>query len=216
MSLNFDYLLIIMELICKDSSSSYKVLKQAFQEHLLCRITDLLNQNVNIDSSKLLKLKVIERRVKAWDKPMTYLEHILMPRINWMYDLGLIEYVNTSAFSFTHNGLRCFLNLSVWNDIDMRLVVNPINYLNSYYMRIFDYIESCGAKLYSSAMEEVLIGYIDESFTLFETIAPNRTTFSLATNYCKYMLLFRDQVILDIRDFESLLNYQLSKYYISR
>ena len=81
-------------------------------------------------------------------------------------------------------------------------------------MRIFDYIESCDAKLYSSALEEVLIGYIDESFTLFETIAPNRTTFSLATNYCKYMLLLREQVILDIRDFESLLYYQLSKYYI--
>lgn len=211
---DFLYTYIIMELICKDGSSSYKVLKQTFQEHLLRRITDLLNQNANIDSSKLLKLKVIERRVKAWDKPMTYLEHIIMPRINWMYDLGLIEYANTSAFSFTHNGLRCFLNLSVWNDLDMRLVVNPINYLNSYYMRIFDYIESCDAKLYSSALEEVLIGYIDESFTLFETIAPNRTTFSLATNYCKYMLLLREQVILDIRDFESLLNYQLSKYYI--
>lgn len=211
---DFLYTYIIMELICKDSSSSYKVLKQTFQEHLLRRITDLLNQNVNIDSSKLLKLKVIERRVKAWDKPMTYLEHILMPRINWLYDLGLIENVNTSAFSFTHNGLRCFLNLSVWNDLDMRLVVNPINYLNSYYIRIFDYIDNYDAKLYTSVMEETLIGYINRCFDLFKTIAPNRATFSLAANYCKYMLLWNNRVILDNSDLVALFDHKLSMYYI--
>ena len=211
---DFLYTYIIMELICKDSSSSYKVLKQTFQEHLLRRITELLNQNVNIESSKLLKLKVIERRVKAWDKPMTYLEHILMPRINWLYDLGLIEYVNTSAFSFTHNGLRCFLNLSVWNDLDMRLVVNPINYLNSYYIRIFDCIENYDAKLYNSVMEGTLIGYINRCFDLFKTIAPNRATFSLAANYCKYMLLWNNRVILDNSDLVALFDYKLSMYYI--
>lgn len=203
-----------MELICRESSSSYKMLKQTFQEHLLRRITGLLDQNEIVDSSKLLKLKVIERRVKTWDKPMTYLEHILMPRINWLYDLGLIEYANNSAFSFTHNGLRCFLNLSVWNDLDMRLVVNPINYLNSYYIKIFDCIDDCDAKQYTSVIEKTLIDYINDSFTLFETIAPNRTTFSLASNYCKYMLIFHNRILLDIRDLELLLNYQLSKYYI--
>lgn len=211
---DFLYIYIIMELICRESSSSYKMLKQTFQEHLLRRITGLLDQNEIVDSSKLLKLKVIERRVKTWDKPMTYLEHILMPRINWLYDLGLIEYANNSAFSFTHNGLRCFLNLSVWNDLDMRLVVNPINYLNSYYIKIFDCIDDCDAKQYTSVIEKTLIDYINDSFTLFETIAPNRTTFSLASNYCKYMLIFHNRILLDIRDLELLLNYQLSKYYI--
>ena len=208
------YTYIIMELICRENFSSYKVLKQTFQKHLLRRISDLLNQDEIVDSSKLLKLKVIERRVKAWDKPMTYLEHILMPRINWLYDLGFIEYANTNTFSLTHNGLRCFLNLTVWNDLDMQLVVNPINYLNSYYIRIFGYIDNYDAKKYTSSMEDTLVSYINESFTLFETIAPNRTTFSITANYCKYMLLWHDRVILDIRDFELLLNYQLSKYYI--
>jgi len=211
---DFLYTYIIMELICKESSSSYKVLKQAFQEHLLRRINDLLNQNMNIDSSKLLKLKVIEQRVKAWDKPMTYLEHILMPRINWLYDLGLIEYANTSTFSFTHNGSRCFLNLSVWNDLEMRLVVNPNNYLNSYYIRIFDNIDNYDAKFYTSAMKETLIDYLNRCFDLFKTIAPNRATFSLAANYCKYMLLWKNRVILDNSDLVALFNYKLSMYYI--
>lgn len=208
------YTYIIMVLICKESSSSYKMLKQTFQNHLLSRISYLLNQDGVADSSKLLKLKIIERRVKSWDKPMTYLEHILMPRINWLYDLGLIEYNNTNVFSYTHSGLRCFLNLSVWNDLGMKLVVNPINYINRYYIRIIDYVDICDAKQYTSAMEGTLIGYLNGCFDLFKTIAPNRTTFSLAANYCKYMLFWKDKIILDNDDIMSLLNYQLSKYYI--
>ena len=208
------YTYIIMELICKESSSSYKVLKQTFQKHLLRRISDLLNQDGLVDSSKMLKIKVLERRVKAWEKPMTYLEHILMPRINWLYDLGLIEYINTQILSFNNKGLRCFLNLSVWNDLEMKLVVNPTNYINMYYVKIFDSIEFRDAKQYTSEMEVTLIGYLNQCFELFKTIAPNRTTFSLAANYCKYMLLWKNRVILDNGDMVSLLNSQLSKYYI--
>lgn len=208
------YTYIIMELICKEKFSSYKKLKQTFQKHLLCRISDVLNQDEIVNSSKLLKLKVIERRVKAWDKPMTYLEHILMPRINWLYDLGFVEYFNANNFSLTHNGLRCFLNLSVWNDLEMKLVVNPINYLNIYYIRIFDYIDICDAKQYTSTMEGTLIEYLNQCFDLFKTIAPNRATFSLAANYCKYMLLWNNRVVLDHEEIVSLLNRELSIYYI--
>ena len=208
------YTYIIMELICKESSSSYKVLKLTFQKHLLRRISDVLNQDEIADSSKLLKLKVIERRVKSWDKPMTYLEHILMPRINWLYDLGFVEYIDANNFSFTHNGLRCFLNLSVWNDLKMKLVVNPINFLNMYYVRIFDYIDVCDAKQYTSTMERTFIEYLNQCFDLFKTIAPNRTTFSLAANYCKYMLLWNNQIMLDNEEIVSLLNRELSIYYI--
>ena len=208
------YTYIIMELICKESFSSYKLLKQTFQKHLLRRISDLLNQDGLEDSSKMLKMKVIERRVKAWDKPMTYLEHILMPRINWLYDLGLIEFINTKNISFTNKGLRCFLNLSVWNDLEMKLVVNPTNYINLYYIKIFDAIDFRDAKQYTSEMEVILIGYLNQCFELFKTIAPNRTTFSLAANYCKYMLLWKNRVILDNGDMVKLLNTQLNKYYI--
>lgn len=211
---DYFYTYIIMELICKKKSSSYKMLKQTFQKHLLRRLSNVLNQDGRVDSSKLLKLKVIEQRVKAWDKPMTYLEHILMPRINWLYDLGLVEYINTNNISFTHNGLRCFLNLSVWNDLEMKLVVNPINYLNLYYVRVFDYIDICDAKQYTSAMENILIGYINQCFDLFKTIAPNRTTFSLAANYCKYMFLWNNRVLIDNGDIVSQLNRELSIYYI--
>ena len=208
------YTYIIMELICKESFSSYKVIKQTFQKHLLRRISGLLNQDGLVDSSKILKMKVIERRIKAWEKPMSYLEHILMPRINWLYDLGLIEFMNTKKISFTNKGSSCFLNLSVWNDLEMKLVVNPTNYINIYYIKIFDSIDLCDAKQYTTEMEVTLIGYLNQCFELFKTIAPNRTTFSLAANYCKYMLLWKNRVILDNSDMVTLLNTQLSKYYI--
>ena len=208
------YTYIIMEQFCKESSSSYKVLKQTFQKQLLRRISALLNQERVVDSSKLLKLKVIERRVKAWDKPMTYLEHILMPRINWLYDLGLIEYINNNNMSFTNKGFSCFLNLSVWNDLEMKFVVNPANYISLYYIKIIDYINYLDGKQYTSEMEATLIGYLNQCFDLFKTIAPNRTTFSLSANFCKYMLYWKKRVILDNSDIISLLNYQLNKYFI--
>ena len=203
-----------MELICKESSPSYKVLRLAFQKQLLHRLYCLINQENRVDSSRLLKLKIIEQRVKSWDKPMTYLEHILMPRINWLYDLGLIEYKNSSVFTFTPNGMNCFLNLAIWNDLEMKLIANPNSFINNYYMKIVDYVDLCKAKLYASEFEDTLVDYLNDCFVLFETIAPNRTTFSLAANYCKYMMLWRNQVIMDVADLENLLNYQLSKRYI--
>lgn len=208
------YMFILMELICKEEEGSFSILKQVYQKQLLKRISILLNQSINVDSSKLLKLKVLERRIKSWDKPLTYLEHILMPRINWLYDLGLIEYKSNNFFSFTHIGLSCFLNISIWNDLKLGEILNPINYINTYYVKIINYLCNDNAKPYSSENEGILIEYLNQCFNTFGTIAPNRTTFSLAANYCKYMLLWKNHVMLDIDEIKNLLQNQLKKYYI--
>ncbi|MBP5421114.1 MAG: hypothetical protein J6Y78_01600 [Paludibacteraceae bacterium] len=208
------YMYIIMELICKERIPSYKVLKQGFQENLLNHLFKLLNQDCKVDSTKILRLKVIEQRIKAWDKPMTYLEHILMPRINWLYDLGLIEYEDNNNFGFTASGKKCFLNLSVWNDLEMRLIVNPINYINKYYIKVVDNMYAYNAKPYSSELEDVLIGYLNDCFEKFKTVAPNRTTFSLAANYCKYMFCFKRNIMLDIEEIKEMLTTKLNKSYI--
>ena len=208
------YLYTLMELICKESSPSYVILKQTYQKQLLLKLSMLLNQDSNAHSSKLLKLKIIERRIKSWDKPMKYLEHILMPRINWLYDIGFIDYKNKNSFSFTHEGLNCFLNLSFWNDMKMGIVLNPTNYINMYYVKIVNYIERNNAKPYTSLSERTFIDYLNQCFDLFKTIAPNRTTFSLAANYCKYMLWNQNQILLDIDEIKNLLDGKLNKYYI--
>ena len=203
-----------MELICRESVPSYNALKLTFQKHLLNRLLNLLSQDSKADSTKILKLKVIEQRVKAWDKPMTYLEHILMPRINWLYDLGLIEYEENNNFGFTASGKKCFLNLSVWNDLEMRLIVNPINYINKYYIKVVDNMYIYNAKPYSSELEDVLIGYLNDCFEKFKTVAPNRTTFSLTANYCKYMFCFKEKIMLDIEEIKEILATKLNKSYI--
>lgn len=211
---DFLYMFILMELICKEGEVSYSLLKQEYQKQLLKRISFLLNQSSNVDSSKLLKLKVIERRIKSWDKPLTYLEHILMPRINWLYDLGFIEYKRNNIFSFTQIGLSCFLYISIWNDLKLGVVLNPINYINMYYVKIINYLCHDNAKPYSFENEGILIEYLNQCFNTFGTIAPNRTTFSLAANYCKYMLLWKNHVMLDIDEIKNLLSNQLAKCYI--
>lgn len=208
------YMYTIMELICRESVPSYNALKLTFQKHLLNRLLNLLSQDSKADSTKILKIKVIEQRVKAWDKPMTYLEHILMPRINWLYDLGLIEYKNKNIFNFTASGKNCFLNISIWNDLGMRQIANPINCIDKYYIKVVDNTYIYKAKSYASGLEDLLIGYLDDCFEKFKTVAPNRTTFSLAANYCKYMFCFKRKIMLDIEEIKEILATKLNKSYI--
>lgn len=208
------YMYTIMELICRESVPSYNALKLTFQKHLLNRLLNLLSQDSKADSTKILKIKVIEQRVKAWDKPMTYLEHILMPRINWLYDLGLIEYKNKNIFNFTASGKNCFLNISIWNDLGMRQIANPINCIDRYYIKVVDNTYIYKAKSYASGLEDLLIGYLDDCFEKFKTVAPNRTTFSLAANYCKYMFCFKRKIMLDIEEIKEILATKLNKSYI--
>ena len=96
----------------------------------------------------------------------------------------------------------------------MGIVLNPTNYINMYYVKIINYIEHNNAKPYTSKSERTFIDYLDQCFDLFKTIAPNRTTFSLAANYCKYMLWNKNQILLDIDDIKNLLDGKLNKYYI--
>lgn len=211
---DFMYIHVILELICKLGNASYLSLKQVFQKRLLHGIHVITEEAKKIDTSKALNLKMIEKRILSWEKPMTYLEHILMPRINWLYDLGLIEYKSKDRFSLTSQGDALYYNLSIWNDLKMGGVSNPIEFLNSYYIRIIDDTRIPMGKQYSSKDSDIVKQCLDRCFDLFATLAPNRTTFSLAANYCKYTLLWKHSIILDINDFKNLLEREFCIYYI--
>lgn len=211
---DFMYMYVLLELICQLGNASYHSLKQVFQKRLLHRIHVVIEGAKEIDAQKALNLKMIERRIMSWEKPMTYLEHILMPRINWLFDLGLIEYKSKDCFSLTPQGDTLFFNLSIWNDLKMGVISNPIEFINSYYIRIVDDARIPMGKPYSSKNSYIVKQCIDRCFVLFSTLAPNRTTFSLAANYCKYLLLWKHSIILDINDLKSLLEREFCIYYI--
>ena len=211
---DFLYLYVIMEIVCQTGSTNYPSIKRVFQDRLLFRINRLVDEARETDAQKILNLKKIERRIMSWEKPNTYLEHVLMPRINWLYDMGIIEYDSDKTFSLTPKGDGYFYNLSIWNDLSLRLIANPIDYINSYYFRIVDFCSIPKAKLYQTENYVILQQCINDCFNYFTTIAPNRTTFSLVANYCKYWLYWQHSIIIDINDIKSLFENDLSVYYI--
>ncbi|MBR5082445.1 MAG: hypothetical protein IKX35_08410 [Bacteroidales bacterium] len=211
---DFLYLYVLMEIVCQTGGTNYSSIKRVFQDRLLFRINRLVDGAREADSQKILNLKKIEKRIMSWEKPNTYLEHVLMPRINWLYDLGIIDYDSNKMFSLTPKGDGYFYNLSIWNDLNMCLITNPIDYINSYYFRIVDFCSIPKAKLYQSENCLVLQQCINDCFNYFTTIAPNRTTFSLVANYCKYLLYWQHSIIIDINDIKSLFESDLSVYYI--
>ncbi|WP_455085905.1 hypothetical protein [Prevotella nigrescens] len=211
---DFLYIYSLIDLISKKDLVSYSALKSTYQNAVLTNIHEIVNNVKQINSQKALNIKMIERRIMSWEKPMKYLEHVLMPRINWLYDLGLIEYKNKSLFSLTSIGKELFLNLSLWKDLKMNFVVNPSGYLDMYYMSILNRQYSLNAKACTYIDIEMFVRYLENCFKTFKTIAPNRTTFSIASNYCKYSFLWNNATILEINYIKKLFETQLKDFYI--
>ena len=69
-------------------------------------------------------------------------------------------------------------------------------------MRIFANIYSCGkiGKMVETEMDSYLTEYLEDSFILFKTFAPNRVTFSVFTNYAKWKLYEDTCCAIDIDD----------------
>ncbi len=133
---DFLYSIVILEfLFIRDTCTSQEVIKN-FQKLLLARVSDLLrndNQN-NQNASK--ELKEIEKRVKAWKKAEVYLEHIIMPRVNWFADLDLIT-LKDNIITINENGKRLISELNSWVDIEGENVADSSDFLKRYYPHIY-------------------------------------------------------------------------------
>ena len=186
----------------------YTNLKKIFKNILLNSINEIKYKYSSDVSNKNILL--IVNRLNSWSEKDSYMEHILMPRLNWLFDMNFIELKDDLSFVLTPNGILLLQCLNEWNAKAQHKIITARNYVNNYYLKIINDIFDFQKKLFNFASDnEFLEMYINKSFDLFKTLAPNRTTFSLAANYAKMMLFFKHSIVADEND---ICYYFQSKY----
>ena len=194
------FLYAILEQAAINPNIAYKNLKKDFKQILLGQIKEFIDEAQMDNSKEVLHLKMIERRISEWKRPEVYMEHVLMPRLNWLYDMDFIELKNDLSFQLTEMGKRLLFNLATWNDIALHKIVSPIAYIDNYFMKMIDFVFEMQNRRYTKQADDDFLRCLEDSFVLFKTLAPNRITFSLFTNYTKQMLFWNHSVIVDTED----------------
>ena len=205
--LRYDYLYIftLLEYAFTAQCPSYRNLKREYQQ-LLLKNLQLMKEAANrADSIKKYNIQTAERRIGEWKKPEVYLEHVLMPRLNWLFDLDLIVLHDNLSFGLTVEGVRLFSAICGWRDLEGLYVVDSAPYLDAMFMKIFSYTYDSDkfVRLQDTDVDSLLTSYLEESFNLFKTFARNRVTFSVFVNYAKWRLYKDEHVAIDTDDIKN-------------
>lgn len=202
--LRYDYLYVftILEYAYTAQCPSYKDAKGVYQQMLLKNLRHMKEGANSVDSIKKLSFQTIERRIKEWKKPNVYLEHVLMPRLNWLYDLDLLVLRDNLSFELTKEGERLFSAICGWRDVSDTEITTLAPYLDASFMKVFGgvYGMSSQRNISETVIDNYLKSYLEESFHLFKTFAPNRVTFSVFSNYAKWRLFKETDYAIDVDD----------------
>jgi hypothetical protein len=193
---DFFYFSNLLELFFLSGKTTYLVLVKKYQDQLILRLEDYKKQNTYNNRKVLNNIDVILKRIHSWEKAEVYLEHIIMPRINWMLDLELLVSIN-NEFVLSEKGLKLFKHLCIWNDINTGKVISSDSFINRFMIHIFEDCYKFNLAEDQTDLKiilEKIYYYINNSFDLFKTLAPNRVTASQAANYTKYKLYLDDNI----------------------
>ena len=204
----------ILEYSFCNGHNSYSKLKSVFQNCLISSIRAMIKDTT--ETGRRTGLIVIEKRIKTWDKPSVYLEHVLMPRLNWLYDLGIIDLKTNLNYSLTEFGERLYYHLSLWKDYSMDLVINPSNYLGLFYMQTYSDCNRMQIRAFDSGDGNMFDEYLSDCYRMYKTMAPNRVTFSMASNYIRYNLLWGKGCALEEEQMKKLLENEYKNKFIFR
>jgi hypothetical protein len=212
------YLSIILECIYIKKSQGIKAVIGSFQNLLLERLkSQLLYEEFYKDNKNLAEVKTIKKRVEAWTKPTVYLEHVIMPRLNWMIDLELISMTENSVISITPFGERFFNELASWIDVRCEQVENVELFLKDYFPHALcsaSYQFYWEKRMPIDDVVSLVKLYIDKSFECFKTIAPNRVTSSQAILFTKYCMYLNHKFSISYNSILTILEKNLKDYYI--
>lgn len=195
---DFVYLFTLLEYAFVSKKASYSDLRKKFDVLIVEKLEEIYSEVK--DNLRKIAIRGAIQRIKGWKKSEVYLEHILMPRINWLYDLDLLELKTDLGFELTKEGRLLFMHLAEWRDLGPVAVCNASCYLESFYMHIANdiFMEGLGESALDMAqsLEEVLT----YSFEHFKTMAPNRVTFSVFAAFAKYTLHQSKQMVVETVD----------------
>lgn len=190
---DFLYLSVLLEFIFIHERTSYKSINNNFDDLLINRLEEFHDQIKHSKNYKVQKqIKNIGKRIRDWEKPRKYLEHVLMPRINWLHDLELIQLDKNNNITLKEKGKKLFSHLCFWNDINYQRIISPNSFLDRFYIHMFDDIYSnrmineYSDQFINEVINKTIDKYLKESFNFFQTLAPNRVTSSQAITYTIY------------------------------
>lgn len=193
---DYFYFSTLLELFFIEQDASYTYLIENFQAKIIDKLELYKNSVLHSDRKIYNNFDSIYKRINSWEKPGIYLEHLLMPRINWMLDLELIS-GNNFKYVISDKGLKLFKHLMVWNDINTEEIVSPDSFLDRFIIHVFDDCYNEGT-IYNpndrGLITKEIYKHINDSFELFKTLAPNRVTASQAIMYAKYKLYLDDNI----------------------
>lgn len=181
-----------------------------FQNFILKKLDDLLN---SLPHQKTREIRKIKLRIEGWEKPKVYLEHVLMPRLNWLFDLGLIDMSKTSEIFISNYGENLFSHLNSWYDIARGRISSPSTFLDNFYMFLYDDVYYQSRREISGNLPERRIEtYLEDCFKHFQTLAPNRVTSSQAITYIRYKFYLTDKTIIEHSRIEKYLREEQENY----
>ncbi len=195
-------------LICNKPLDS-STIKKLFVNYIL---NELERNNLFTNNNQLKRsISELKKRIKSWNKPIVYLEHIIEPRINWLLDLGLleqtIENTNVKKYVLTCSGNKFMTVLLGVYESTLTKQQSINSYLDKNYFEVFNYIFELDKRkdiLNIKKIEEYLL----DAFKLFKTEAPNRIAATQAIEYVCYKSFIEDGVIVE---FDELKNYLIKE-----
>lgn len=194
---DFLYMSVILEYSYTNYNPCYQDLKSRFQELVIRRIRDIRSSVDLASFNSSIKLNNLEKRISSWSKAEVYLEHLLMPRLNWLFDLDLIDLHKELSFSITESGKRLFSQIASSYDTNHSFICTPLHFFQLHYMRIFCDTYKIDAKIDDDETKLYYDQFFSECNMLFKTLAPNRVTYSSFVTYCKRKFMLDYLLIVD-------------------
>jgi len=199
------YLWTLLDIIGTNTLTE-RGIREKFQDCVLDELNIQIGSNC-LSSREKRNALTVAKRIRSWEKADIYLEHITLPRLNWLLDLDLLdtECFQQRLIKLTDSGRKLLLTLTRFYQFtsEKSTVINFI--LEKSYFRIVDFIYDLGCTNLSGSDTDAIEQYILESFLYFKTAAPNSIAASQAIFYSCYKSLLERHCIVEVENMKKLL-----------
>lgn len=196
-----DYLYISPLVTFLNQKQSFNLVKDS--DEYKCFLYDYLKRNSNYFNIDRVS------KIKDWNPNNTYLEHIIMPRINWLYDFEIVEVDKNNKYLPTNN-LFCLNNLLTL--CREKFGLNPEEGVISDYMHFIDKLYKFGKVEFQTQSIDLIKECFEYCFMNMKTIIQNRINYSSSVCFVKFYLYFHYGLVFEEKDIRLLLEKRSLSY----
>ena len=207
-----DVLLTIMQMIHTRRANRLAPLQKGFKQHYLLRIQQKIQSVADERAQRLLLDR--RREIERWGErgsPERYAEHIVPPRLHWLYDLGLIEIrrFRTNIFYLSEVGKSFYLGLprlQNTNTADVSSDWIKGNLIETACKALF---QDTSFQLIRSngSLADIIKEYLREAFKVFRTGSIPKVSLYPALLFLSLKLAATEGILANISDLEQWLSF---------